>query len=147
MILIEVPPETSFPLASQYNTSPLHEASFINNSISTPAKSNPEYTEPVLSVIGGRKRNIVNRKKQKQLEKNKISADWIFIDCGHVEKSKNSLCKVYNLSLDDMNIFRKNISIINNKIEQDKFILTMITINSAKDTRRHTTPRALRTYV
>lgn len=46
-----------------------------------------------------------------------------------------------------MNTFRKNISTIKSKIDQDKFVLTMMAVNRAKDTRRHSTPRAVRTHV
>jgi len=76
----------------------------VDNAVSTPAKSEPEYIENVQQVIGGRKRNIINKKKLKQLQKNTISREWTFNDCGHTGESKNCVCKVYNLSFQDMNI-------------------------------------------
>lgn len=51
---------------------------------STPEKmsmlssSNPEYQEPVKTVLNGRKQTKTNKRKEKQMIKNCITSNWIF---------------------------------------------------------------------
>lgn len=98
-------------------------------------------------LVGGNGTLLI-KKKLKQSQKNKISTEWTFNDCGQTRDSEKSICKVYNLSIiEDMNTFRKNISTIKSKIDQDKYVLTMMAVNRAKDTRRHCTQRSIRTHV
>lgn len=71
--------------------------------------SNPEFPEPVKVVTYGRKRNLINQKKQKQLIKNHINSDWSFENnCGH--KEPNIQCQLFKLSIEDLNLFRYNLS-------------------------------------
>lgn len=87
-VVIEIP--------SAFNNSPTHSVSNIldtvnptpnilmNTSISNLQSStstlsfissDPEFPEPVKVVVHGRKRNLINQKKQKQLIKNHINSD------------------------------------------------------------------------
>lgn len=60
---------------------------------STPEKmtmlsSNPEYQEPVKTVLNGRKQTNTNKRKEKQMIKNCITSNWIFLkNCSHKENN------------------------------------------------------------
>ncbi|CAI6377813.1 unnamed protein product, partial [Macrosiphum euphorbiae] len=100
--------------------------------------SNPEYQEPVKTVLNGRKQTKTNKRKEKQMIKNCITSNWIFLkNCGHKENNQNAGCKIYELSVEEVYAFRKNLSDLINKIDQDKFILTMISISLPTRTDRH----------
>lgn len=97
----------------------------------TPAKvsnisTNPEYAEPVQTNPSGRKRNKINQKKIRQIQKNKIPHEW-FITCTH-SNNVSKKCSVSILKPADINTFKTNLCELSSKIEQDKFLLTMMTI-------------------
>lgn len=112
---------------------------------STPAKrsilgSDPEYKEETQIVNGGRKRGKTNKRKEMQLERNHIKAEWSFTinnACNHSkEEKKYNVCNKFDLLEEDIMSIRKLLSIIDLKVDQDKFILTMMVIQSAKRTDR-----------
>ncbi|XP_022166413.1 uncharacterized protein LOC111030967 [Myzus persicae] len=97
----------------------------------TPAKvsnisSNPEYAEPVQTNPSGRKRNKKNQKKIKQIKLNKIPHEWL-ITCPHSNKISKK-CNVSILKPTDISAFKTNLCDLSSKIEQDKFLLTMMKI-------------------
>jgi len=120
---------------------------------STPEKmsmlsSNPEYQEPVKTVLNGRKQTKTNKRKEKQMIKNCITSNWIFLkNCGHKENNQNAGCKIDELSVEEVYAFRKNLSDLINKIDQDKFILTMISISLPTRTDRHKSTRKKRNVI
>lgn len=123
---------------------------------STPAKrsilgSDPEYKEETQIVNGGRKRGKINKRKEKQLERNRIKSEWSFtIDnaCNHTkEEKKYNVCNKFDLLEEDIMSIRKLLSIIDLKVDQDKFILTMMVIQSPKRTDRRKKDRKERNTI
>lgn len=147
-VVIEIP--------SAFNNIPTHSVSnildtvnptpnlLVNTSISnfqsSPSKlssisSDPEFPEPVKVVVHGRKQDSINQKKQKQLVKNHINSDWSFENnCGH--KEPNIQCQIFKLQIEDLNSFCYKLSKLSNKIQQDKFILTFLSVTRHKRTNR-----------
>lgn len=158
-VVIEIP--------SAFNNSPTHSVSnnldtvnptpniLMNTSISnlqsststlSLISSDPEFPEPVKVVVHGRKRNLINQKKQKQLIKNHINSDWSFENnCGH--KEPNIQCQIFKLSIEDLNLFRYNLSKLSSKIQQDKFILTFLAVTRPKRTNRRKPNSTLRNVI
>lgn len=122
---------------------------------STPEKfsivsSNPEYKEVTQIVNGGRKRSKINKRKEFQLKKNHINAEWSFTlnnSCSHFNEKKKNVCNVSHLLEEDVMSFRKSLSHIPLKIDQDKFILTMMVIKSPDRTDRRKTIRKERNAI
>lgn len=160
-ILIEVPYDSvlqDFQNTPSLNNSctsvPVHNNSAnikepITNIEVTPAKtlnSNPEYQEPVQIVINGR--IIINKKKEKQFHRNHITSEWVFSNnCTHTNNNKNAGCYISKLSVEDMKLFRNNLSELSNKIDQYKFILTMLLIIRPERTDRHKSDRKKRNVI
>lgn len=164
-VLIEIPYDSTLQdlqnITSSNNSCtlmPVHNNSGniiepITNLEITPAKtlnSNPEYQEPVKIVINGRKqgRIIVNKKKEKQFHKNHITSEYVFSNnCTHTNNNKNSGCQISKLSVEDIKLFRNNLSELSNKIDQDKFILTLLLIKNPERTDRHKSERKQRNVI
>lgn len=105
----------------------------------TPAKisnisTDPEYAEPVQMTLNGRKRNKSNKKKQNQILKNIIPHKW-FIKCPHINNVSQN-CNVSFLKPVDIDNFKLNLCELSTKIDQDKFLLTMMKIERPKRTDR-----------
>ncbi|KAL4142538.1 hypothetical protein QTP88_004979 [Uroleucon formosanum] len=88
--------------------------------------TNPEYAEPVQTNPSGRKRNKINQKKIKQIQLNKIPHEW-FITCPY-SNNVSKKCNVSILKPTDISAFKTNLCGLSSKIEQDKFLLTMMKI-------------------
>lgn len=160
-VLIEVPydpvlQDIQIPMSESCTKMPFHNSgimeSIANNVEITPAKtlnSNPEYQEPMKSVVNGRKQGYsINKKKEKQFNRHVITSDWVFANnCTHTNNNKKSGCQVSKLSLEDINAFRNNLSQITKKIDQDIFILTMLSIARPKQTDHHKSERKKRNVI
>lgn len=97
--------------------------------------SDPEYTDPIKETEGGRKRNKSNKRKEKQIQKNKLPDNYI-LSCAHVEEvNKNSKsCSILKLTHKDIMTFKNNLCTLSSKVEQDKFVLTLMEVRKAKRT-------------
>lgn len=71
----------------------------------------------------------------------------ILNNCGHKENNKNAGCKIDKLSIEEISLFRKNLSCLINKIDQDKFILTFLSISLPTRTDRHKCDRNKRNVI
>lgn len=74
-------------------------------------------------------RKIINKKKQKKIEKNTLPSTWE-IKCSHANKSNSKVCRVSELT--DIIAFKSNLCKIVGKIDQDKFLLTMMSVSFPK---------------
>lgn len=110
----------------------------INEEIyNTPAKYsgltiNPECVEPIVVISSGSKVNKINQRKYAQRLRNQISKKWAKT-CSHKDASLNK-CKVALLTQIDIESFKNYLCLINKMIDQDKFLLTMMTIKKPKRT-------------
>lgn len=59
-------------------------------------------------------------------------------NCSRKENNKTAGCK---LSVEEINVFRKILSDLRNKINQDKFILTFLSISLSTGNNRHKSDR------
>lgn len=107
-----------------------------NSSIDT----DPEYNDPILEVQGGRKRKIINKKKEKKKKRNILNSMYE-LTCNHIEKSRPTVCRVAELKEEDITEFKNNLCQITDKVEQDKYLLTFITVAKAKRIDRKKTNR------
>jgi hypothetical protein len=108
--------------------------------------NDPEYIDPITETNGGRKRIIQNRRKEKQLQRNIIPRE-LELKCNHTEMIKKNVCRVSELSEEDLTDFKQNLCKLTTKIEQDKFLITMITVSDVKRTDRKKTNRSHRMVV
>jgi hypothetical protein len=63
--------------------------------------SDPEYIDCIMEIDGGRKRNKVNKKKQKKIINNNLTNEWT-VKCIHKDKIKDTVCNVSILSSDEI---------------------------------------------
>jgi len=63
--------------------------------------------------------------KQK-LKKNKISAN-VVIECSH-KNAKKPFCRISEINYDCIQNFKNNLSILESKVDQDKFLISMMSI-------------------
>lgn len=94
----------------------------------------PEYSENIEIVNGGRKKKKINKRKIDQHNRNIIKPDLI-INCAHKNKSK-PFCKVSEIDVQCLNIFKQNLCSLESKIDQDKFLISMMTIQKPLRTDR-----------
>jgi len=94
-----------------------------------------EYINPIVVVETGRKRSIQNKKKDIQLKKNSLPFTYE-IRCVHQNISKNKICYISELTKDNLDAFKSYLCSLTSKIEQDKYILTLMNIGIAKRTER-----------
>lgn len=107
--------------------------------------SDPEYRDPIKETLGGRKRNILNKRNQKQIMNNTLPNNYS-LNCPHVEIGENSntfgICSISLLTHEDIMTFKKHLCSLPSKINQDKFVLTMMKVRNAKRTKRKNTLRS-----
>jgi len=108
-----------------------------------PKYIDPEYNDPILEIEGGRKRKLINKKKQKKIEKNTLPSTWE-IKCSHANKSNPKVCRVSELTEEDIIAFKSNLCKIVGKIDQDKFLLTMMSVSFPKRLDRRKTNNSTR---
>lgn len=108
--------------------------------------NDPEYIDQVIETNGGRKRKIINKRKNVQLKRNNIPGGYE-LKCNHTEMIKINVCRVSELSEEDLIDFKKNLCKLTTKIDQDKFLLTMMTVCDAKRINRKKTDRSHRIVV
>jgi len=94
----------------------------------------PEYSENIEIVNEGRKRQKINKRKIDQYNRNIIKPGLI-INCIHKDKSK-PFCKVSEIDPQCLNIFKQNLRSLESKIDQDKFLISMMTVQKPLRTDR-----------
>lgn len=122
---------------------------------STPDKlsiisSNLEYKEDTQIVNGGRKRGKVNKRKKTQIKKNHINTEWLFTfnnSCNHFENKIKNVCNISQLIEEDVMSLRNSLLHIKLKVDQDKFLLTMLVIKNPNRTDRRKTSRKERNTI
>jgi len=132
--VIVVPPDNTF---SSYTASG-NQVNVDTLTSSDESSVNLEYCEVAKPTQGGRSRKKINTRQKNKNIKNKISTQFE-IKCKHsIENSVSSkICMLKRkLTYDDCKIFNKKLSDIQSKIEQDKFILSFMSIDKAKRTNR-----------
>ncbi|XP_060880782.1 uncharacterized protein LOC132952496 [Metopolophium dirhodum] len=92
----------------------------------------PEYSENIEVVNGGRKRQKINKRKIDQYNRNIIKPGLV-INCIHKDKP---FCKVSEIDPQCLNIFKENLRSLKSKIDQDKFIIAMMTVQKPLKTDR-----------
>lgn len=122
-IVIQVPCATDLQIAE-------HDTPAKVSNIST----NHEYAEPICSNPTDRKRDKINKKKIKQIQKNQIAHEWS-ITCLH-SNTVSKKCSVSILKPTDIHTFKTNLCELTSKIEQDKPLLTMMKIDRPINTDR-----------
>jgi len=135
VIVIEVPPDNLQRTELQVNTPAKNSCLSTDN----------EYLEPVVVITSGRKRNKINERKCAQGLRHQLPKTWV-VCCPHKDIS-SSKCNVASLVTSDIQCFKNNLCLLNKKIDQDKFLLTMMTIEKPKRKNRGKGIRQERTVV
>lgn len=86
---------------------------------------------------------LIYKKKQKKIEKNTLPSTWE-IKCSHANKSNPKVCRVSELTEEDMIAFKSNLCKIVGKIDQDKFLLTVMSVSFPKRLDRKKTNKSTR---
>lgn len=84
-------------------------------------------------LSGKKNRNTLNEKECSQVLRNKMTKE-LKIPCLHIDYP-TCICMVSVLTSIDIEHFKKELSDINSRIDQDKFLLTMITVKRPKGTK------------
>lgn len=101
-------------------------------------ESDPEFTEPVELVEGGRKRRKGNKRNVEKMKKYSLEGKCWAIKCNHNEDSK--ICGVKRLDTVDIDLFFKNIYKNTTKNDQDRYILKFIDASKPSRLRRTKDP-------
>lgn len=91
-------------------------------------------------------KKIQNKREEEKLKRNIITSGWE-IKCNNTVMIKKNACRVSELSEEDFTDFNQNLCKLSTKIDQDKFLLTMMTICDVKRINRKKTNRSHRMVV
>lgn len=122
-IIIQVPSENALLQISTVNQNP--DVDYILPDIDNyfvPAMElileNSINSDPIKETVGERKWNKSNKRKEKQIQKNKLPDNYI-LSCAHVEEvNKNSkACSILKLTHEDIMTFKNNLCTLSSKVE------------------------------
>jgi len=101
--------------------------------------------EPLTVNLDEKKSKQISLKKCAQNLRNRIPKKWT-VNCLHKD-ANSSRCKVASLTKNDIECFKNDLCQLTSKIDQDKFLLTLMTVEKPKRTNRGKGIRQERTVV